>query len=157
LNQFFALESVILSANPFLWALPSSRVAALLGKGLRCAQGAEKLMQRGLNKCPQDSMKEETRIVAGFPIRFRIGQNRLENAELIEAAHPDDLWFHLAGRPSCHVLTTLPVRKVRGLVIRQGAAVCRDHMRCDGSESVVCSRVRDLVRTDVPGTVGVPM
>jgi hypothetical protein len=102
-------------------------------------------------------MKEETRIVAGFPIRFRIGQNRLENAELIEAAHPDDLWFHLAGRPSCHVLTTLPVRKVRGLVIRQGAAVCRDHMRCDGSESVVCSRVRDLVRTDVPGTVGVPM
>jgi len=105
-------------------------------------------------------MKEETRIVSGFPIRFRIGQNRLENAELIEAAHPDDLWFHLAGRPSCHVLTTLPLminRKIRGLVIRQGATVCRDNMRCDGSEPVVYSRVRDLVRTDVPGTVGVPM
>jgi len=109
-------------------------------------------------------MKEETRIVDGQPIRFRIGQNRLENAALIESAHPDDIWFHLAGRPSCHVVATLPdfasglwiSRKVRGLIIRQGAAVCRDHARCDGSESVVCSRIGDLVRTDVPGTVQVP-
>lgn len=72
---------------------------------------------------------------------------------LIESADPDDLWFHLADRPSCHVVATLPVIKVSGLVLRQGSTICRNYMGCGGSEPVVCSRIRDLVLTDVPGTV----
>jgi DNA-binding GntR family transcriptional regulator len=73
-------------------------------------------------------MKEETRIVAGQPIRFRIGQNRLENAALIEAADPDDFRrldsrLHLAiaeaaGSPSLVLLVAENRMRLNALLDR---------------------------------------
>ena len=44
----------------------------------------------------------------GEIILYKIGTNAQENWDLIDESGEDDLWFHVNGLPSCHVVTSLP-------------------------------------------------
>ena len=63
----------------------------------------------------------------GVDYSFRVGRNQRENWALIDAAAPGDVWFHLEGVPSGHVIlgavdniATLPRQ-----VLKHGAVLCK--------------------------------
>jgi predicted ribosome quality control (RQC) complex YloA/Tae2 family protein len=49
----------------------------------------------------------------GNYIEYRVGQCAHENIELIESSRPEDVWFHIRDTPSCHVVATLPPRRLK--------------------------------------------
>lgn len=91
-------------------------------------------------------------------LEYRIGSNAAENSALIQKSSPDDLWFHLDGMASAHVLVTPPSglsKKQKQTVIKWGATLCKKHSRVhhDSRVSVVYTTVARLRLTDTPGMV----
>jgi len=64
-----------------------------------------------------------------------IGQNAKENFELIDNANPDDLWFHLKGLPSCHVVLHTITNNNDAEIQRVGE-LCLQHTKYRGLNSV---------------------
>jgi predicted ribosome quality control (RQC) complex YloA/Tae2 family protein len=63
----------------------------------------------------------------GFAIL--VGRNRTENLELtFKIARGNDLWFHVKGRPGCHVVIPLPPGKTASLdTLLDAAVLCLIH------------------------------
>jgi len=40
-------------------------------------------------------------------VKISVGQNDRENHELVASADEDELWCHVSGKPSCHVVAHL--------------------------------------------------
>jgi len=74
-------------------------------------------------------------------IEFRIGQNAQENFDLIDASRPEDIWFHINGQPSGHVIASIPEdsnydkKTIRRIVI-QGGIICKQHSRLKSEKDV---------------------
>ena len=108
-------------------------------------------------------MKEETIWIQGLKrnIIFRIGQNKEENHALVLGAQAHDMWFHVEGKSSCHVVACVPEglsRKERGYIVRRGAVICRDCYCSKGSAgaanvSIVYAKIKHVIPTDVVGTM----
>lgn len=105
-------------------------------------------------------MKTELVAIKGIPdpVVFYIGRTQEENHDVIALGGPRDLWFHAAGRPSCHVVAILPPsleRKQRGAIIRRGAYLCKTNTT--GAPSAIMfaplAHVRPVI--GVPGQVSV--
>lgn len=78
-------------------------------------------------------MKTVTRHIdsLGIDVEFVVGGNAQENHDIIDDASPDDLWFHVSGHPSCHVISKVPADVVvdkNGIlkIAKQGAVVCKE-------------------------------
>lgn len=94
----------------------------------------------------------------GVSVDFHIGQNAADNFDIIDAADPHHLWFHLAGQSSCHVIAAIPNtidRKEIRYIVKQGAVLCKQHSRCASQKniSITYARICDVQKTDVIGTV----
>ena len=96
-------------------------------------------------------------------IVFRIGKNAKQNFDLIDDSCPHDLWFHVEGRPSCHVVAMMPVdtkswnkKQMRSVVV-QGAVICKKHSKYKSESDVliVYTLVRHVKKTSVLGSVWV--
>ena len=98
--------------------------------------------------------------IAGVPteVQFSVGQNALENHELVSASAPSDLWVHVTGRPSCHVVAHLPPtmptaskerRKALRLVGKQGAVLCKRYSKYV-NEKNVCMDVTPISNVSIP-------
>jgi len=62
---------------------------------------------------------------------FEIGENAQDNFDIIDRAKPEDLWFHVQGFSSSHVIAKianydLDKKQVRQISV-QGAVVCKQH------------------------------
>lgn len=88
----------------------------------------------------------------GFGIKYFIGQNAKDNFDILDLASPDDWWFHVLDKPSCHVIAKLPGKFDRDdlrHVKKQGAVLCRQHSSVNEKEknhvceSQTCSENRD--------------
>ena len=103
-------------------------------------------------------------------VTFLVGQNAQDNHAIIdESVSPQDLWFHLEGESSSHVVAKVPLevneikdRKKRKDVIRkiakQGAILCKQHSRRKSSKekvSVMYTEIKNVTKTLVPGEVKV--
>jgi predicted ribosome quality control (RQC) complex YloA/Tae2 family protein len=93
-------------------------------------------------------------------ITFLVGGCAEENVQLIDLSHPYDLWFHINGRPSCHVVTQLQeeptwTRKERGYVVRQGALLCKQmsKYKTDKNVPIVFTTIENVEKTDIVGSV----
>lgn len=91
-------------------------------------------------------------------VDFRLGQNANDNFDIIDAALPDDIWFHIEGRPSLHVIVTIPERankKQIARIITQGACICKQNSKYASEKNVaiVYANVQDISKTSIPGSV----
>ena len=93
----------------------------------------------------------------GQNVEFRVGQHAQENMDLIAMSQPEDLWFHIRDRPSCHVVATLPKqtydkKQLRKIAV-QGAVVCKQFSKYK-SEHRVSVIYTPIVNVGMTTTVG---
>ena len=98
----------------------------------------------------------------GFAVQYFIGQNAKDNFDILDLASPDDWWFHVLNKPSCHVIAKLPGKLDRHdlrFVKKQGAVLCRQHSSssiADSSkEKIMYAKVKYVQKTDIVGQVHV--
>jgi len=95
----------------------------------------------------------------GFSVKYLIGQNAKDNFDILDRASPDDWWFHVCNKPSCHVIAQLPGKLDRHdlrYVKKQGAVLCRQHSSvADSKEKIMCAKVKYVQKTDIIGQVHV--
>jgi predicted ribosome quality control (RQC) complex YloA/Tae2 family protein len=89
---------------------------------------------------------------------FTIGKNASGNDEAISDAGPEDIWFHLDGQSSCHVIAQVPDemgRKERGYILRKGAELCKQNSREKSKKNVevIYAKIKNIVKTEIPGKV----
>lgn len=109
-------------------------------------------------------MKTVTRHIdcLGINVDFIVGGNAQENHDIIDAADPDDLWFHVAGVPSCHVISKIPKgtlidSKELRKVAKQGAVVCKEMSGCKKIKNVTIdwTKIKYVSKTDTAGSVSI--
>jgi predicted ribosome quality control (RQC) complex YloA/Tae2 family protein len=91
-------------------------------------------------------------------ITFLIGKTAQDNFDVIDASSPEDLWFHVSGLPSCHVVAKIPEgmdRKDIRSVIKRGAILCKQHSKYKASDKleVIYTRIKNIQKTNVLGSV----
>ena len=67
-------------------------------------------------------------------IVYKIGENSKDNFVIIDNSLPTDLWFHIEGCSSCHVIASIPQdikldKKQLRQIIKQGALVCKENSK----------------------------
>lgn len=101
-------------------------------------------------------------ISPNIDISYVIGQNQAENHSVLDGADPADIWFHIDGMSSAHVVARLGDlspsldRKQRGKALKQGAALCKSHTAKAVSQRnipIVYTECRHVEKTAVPGQV----
>ncbi len=108
-------------------------------------------------------MKQETQLFPTMkePVTFYIGQSQQENHAVIDLGKPTDLWCHLAGTSSAHVVACLPTdidRKQRGTILRRAALLCKIHTAKAKSlprVEVTYASLQHVQKTPIPGQVTV--
>jgi len=95
-------------------------------------------------------------------IEFRIGENAKDNFEIIDAAMPTDIWFHIDGLPSEHVIASIPAdividKKQRLKIAKQGAVLCKQYSKYASQKNlqIIYTEIKNVVKTDVVGKVEV--
>lgn len=100
----------------------------------------------------------------GRTIVFTLGTSAQENFELIDSCKPEDLWFHVEGRPSCHVVASLNLREIERKdkkvvlsIVKQGALLCKQHSKYASEKNlpIVYTWVKHVVKTDIVGSVNI--
>ena len=79
--------------------------------------------QQGKTKEKSDDAVE-TFWVEGYKVQ--LGKNERGNVALLQRARARDIWLHLKGRPSTHVIITTDKQKVPESVLRAAAKLCVD-------------------------------
>jgi predicted ribosome quality control (RQC) complex YloA/Tae2 family protein len=107
-------------------------------------------------------MKQVTRYIDSIKsdITFTIGGNAQENFDIIDASNPNDIWFHIDGFPSEHVIAGIPEgldtdKKKMAKIATQGAVLCKQHSKYASQKNlrIVYTRVNDLMKTEKIGCV----
>ena len=107
-------------------------------------------------------MKLETKYISplGMNIDFQVGKNAYDNFDIIKAADPNDLWFHINELASCHVIANMPDdinfnKKQIMYIIKQGAILCKQHSKYKSHKkiSIVYTQIKNITPTDTPGSV----
>jgi predicted ribosome quality control (RQC) complex YloA/Tae2 family protein len=97
-------------------------------------------------------------------ISYAVGGNAQENHDIIDAAQPDDIWFHISNQPSCHVIAYMSselnariTKPELHRIIKQGALICIQQSNIKPSKStktdVEWTRIQNVTKMDVPGKV----
>lgn len=69
-------------------------------------------------------------------MEIQIGKNARHNWELIEAADPHDLWFHVADGPSSHCILVTQNQKPDRKQLKQVAVLCKQHSKSKSLKKV---------------------
>jgi|TARA_B110000093_G_scaffold52652_1_gene56620 hypothetical protein len=95
-------------------------------------------------------------------IVYKIGENSKDNFVIIDNSLPTDLWFHIEGCSSCHVIASIPQdikldKKQLRQIIKQGALVCKENSKYKSNKNVeiVYSYICNITKTHIEGQVTV--
>jgi predicted ribosome quality control (RQC) complex YloA/Tae2 family protein len=93
-------------------------------------------------------------------VDFIVGGNAQENHDIIDAADPEDFWFHVAGYASCHVISKIPPelkpdKNELLKIIKQGAVVCKElsGLKKNKNVEIDYTRIKYVTKTERPGGV----
>lgn len=91
-------------------------------------------------------------------ITFYIGQNAQENFQIIDESNPNDLWFHIHGNPSCHVVASISEKfnkKQLHKIAVQGGLLCKQHSKykCSTNVNIVYCKMGFVRKTNIIGQV----
>lgn len=107
-------------------------------------------------------MKSIIRHIAALDgdIEYYVGKSANENFEIIDAANENDLWFHIDGEPSGHVIAKIPensvfTKKQLRQIITQGGLVCKENSKYKSQKNVdiVYTYVKYVDKTNILGKV----
>ena len=88
---------------------------------------------------------------------YYIGTNAKDNHCVIDKGTPDDLWFHVSTKSSCHITASVPgdiKRKDLKYIITQGAVLCKQHSYpSDKKLDILFTKIKYVQKTDVAGKV----
>ena len=94
-----------------------------------------------------------------YDIIYYIGTNAKDNHNVIDKGNTDDLWFHIANTPSCHVVVNLPVvcdKKDLRSIIKKGSLLCKQNTKrvstLDNVE-IMYTPIKNITKTAVDGEV----
>jgi predicted ribosome quality control (RQC) complex YloA/Tae2 family protein len=76
------------------------------------------------NKQKQKDDSIETFYIEGYKVQ--LGKNERGNIKLLERARAKDIWLHLKGRPSCHVIIKTDKQNLPQHIIEAAARLCVD-------------------------------
>lgn len=93
-------------------------------------------------------------------IDYKVGTCAQENHDIIDAADPEDLWFHISGCSSCHVICKLPEnikldKKIIQKIAKQGAVVCKQNSKYKSYKTVKIdyTKIKYVTKKEIPGSV----
>jgi len=90
-------------------------------------------------------------------IEYLIGQNANDNDDIISISKPEDLWFHVNNKPSCHIIANIPEsikRKDLKYIINQGVVLCKKNSYpSEKNLEIVFTRLKNIEKTNIPGKV----
>lgn len=86
-----------------------------------------------------------------------IGSNRYENFKIIDNASGTDIWFHIDGEPSCHIIlkTVFSLRGIPKQVIKRCACLCKMNSKAKTQKKckVIYTQIQNITKTEVIGQV----
>jgi predicted ribosome quality control (RQC) complex YloA/Tae2 family protein len=95
-------------------------------------------------------------------IDYLLGKNAKDNFDIIDESKENDIWFHINGEPSCHVIAILEEnikynKKELRQIVTQGALLCKENSKFKSMKNVdvVYTNVSNLCKTEILGTVSV--
>lgn len=93
-------------------------------------------------------------------IIYKIGKNALENDKIIDEANENDIWFHISGSPSSHVIASVSnislTKRELFTVIKRGGLFCKENTKGFSSEKdvpIVYTKIKYITKTNIIGTV----
>lgn len=89
---------------------------------------------------------------------IRVGENQIENDELLRASEPDDVWVHVSGRPSAHAVVSNPSgKKIPRQIIKRACCIVKSRSSSKSDKNVVfdVTRMRYIELSDIPGLVSI--
>ena len=92
-------------------------------------------------------------------VEFYIGENAQENQDIVLYAAPEDLWFHLAGRSSPHVLAVTRDmqidRRFLHAIVVQGYLLCKQNSKSKSEKNVdiIYTKIKNVIPTETIGMV----
>lgn len=90
---------------------------------------------------------------------YYIGTNATDNHCVIDKGTPDDLWFHIANTPSCHVVVKLPNecdKKVLRSIIKKGSLLCKQNTKRVANLNnveIMYAPIKNITKTHIAGEV----
>lgn len=88
--------------------------------------------------------------------KIKIGKNAIDNDNIIKESKETDVWFHISGLPSCHVIiecsTENPITKQ---MIYYCANLVKHNTKYKNINKLKINytNIKNVFRTDVPGKV----
>ena len=91
-------------------------------------------------------------------ITYYIGRSAKENFDIIDAAEPYHIWFHVEGQSSCHVVAEIPQglsREDIRRVVKQGAVICKQYSRFASQKKldIVYTSIQNVIKGEIMGSV----
>jgi predicted ribosome quality control (RQC) complex YloA/Tae2 family protein len=90
-----------------------------------------------------------------------LGKNKEENWQLIDAASPADIWFHIEDHPSCHIILKntekIKMRDIPKQVIKRCAYLCKINSAAKTMAkcNVIYAPISEVKKTEIVGQVKV--
>lgn len=95
-------------------------------------------------------------------IEYWVGDNENDNFQIIDRAKLNDLWFHVDGRSSCHVIAILPEehtynKKQLHKIAIQGSILCKQFSKYKSVKNlaIMYTNVEKVNKTEKIGAVAV--
>lgn len=107
-------------------------------------------------------MKIESRYIQSLnrEISYLVGTNAQDNFDIIDESEEFDLWFHLNGHSSCHVIAKMPQdikldKKQKHQLVKQGALICKQNSKYKSETNleIIYTSISNIVKGTVIGQV----
>jgi len=104
-------------------------------------------------------MKTEIFTYGSAEYTINIGKNKDENWQLIDNASGTDIWFHIDGQPSCHVVLNndqkVKLRDIPRQVLKRCAYLCKINSAAKTMPkcNVIYTVMSEIKKTDIVGQV----
>jgi predicted ribosome quality control (RQC) complex YloA/Tae2 family protein len=94
-------------------------------------------------------------------VSFLVGTSAQDNFDILDISDPDDIWFHVKGESSCHVIAKMSDvgekidKKMRRLIIKQGALLCKMESKYKSVKNleIIYTKVKNVKKTATVGSV----
>lgn len=93
-------------------------------------------------------------------IEYQVGQHAKDNIDILAKSRANDIWFHIDGEASCHVVAKVHDvdtnnKKQLAHIVKQGAVLCKQFSKYKSIKdvSVVYTKVSNVFPTDKIGQV----